>query len=163
VVETHWGQEARAASEIENQGFAAFLPVFTVMRQLRGEARPKPHHTPLFPRYLFTRFDCTLPGWPSIAYSRGVRRLISTPSGRPISVPAVEVERLMAEVGAGQQPAPVPDLDDLTAKIVLVEITGGITVQALCTMGEGDRLRVLMSWLGGEREVELPRSRVTVA
>jgi len=42
--------------------------------------------TPLFPRYIFARFDREQDGWQPIRNTRGVSYIISTPDNRPIPI-----------------------------------------------------------------------------
>jgi transcriptional antiterminator RfaH len=98
VVYTQPRSEERALWHLTTQGFRCFLPKFT---RLRSHARRKSMILePLFPRYLFARFDCDMTRWRSINGSRGVVQLL-TQGPDPIPVPHGVIEKLVAETDDG--------------------------------------------------------------
>ena len=86
------------------QSFDYFLPRY---RKTRRQARKfDTVLAPLFPGYIFVRFDKEQTNWRSINGTFGVRRLICSESGVLRSMPARAVESLLA----GPRPAsPGPD------------------------------------------------------
>lgn len=74
-------QEARAASELTNQGFTTFLPTL--------EAKP------MFPRYLFAAFDRDRDNWGIIKSTRGCVDLLKS-NFIPMPVPNYAMDLIMA-------------------------------------------------------------------
>ena len=92
VVHTQSRAEERALWHLQNQGFDCFLPR---LRRLRSHARTtRMVLEPLFPRYLFTFFDCATTHWRAINGSRGVMHLL-TDGPSPVPVPEGVVEGLV--------------------------------------------------------------------
>ena len=92
VVHTQARAEERAVWHLENQGFECFLPrVRTVRRHAR---KVTPIVAPLFPRYLFVRFELNVAWWRAINGTRGVVRLL-TNGNLPLAVPFGVVEALL--------------------------------------------------------------------
>jgi transcriptional antiterminator RfaH len=83
VVQTHINAEAKAATNLERQGFAVYLPRFlkrrSHARKVETVARP------LFPRYLFVAIDVAAQRWRSIQSTLGVSHLVCW-NGHPASV-----------------------------------------------------------------------------
>lgn len=74
VVYSRPHQERRAEENLQNQGFEVFLPTVNVERRLRGKIVIKSE--PLFPRYLFVRFDEAEEPWNLIRNTLGVASLL---------------------------------------------------------------------------------------
>lgn len=71
VVMTKPKQELLATQNLLNQCFEVFLPQFN-QPNLNKEVNP------LFPSYLFVRFDISNPKWLKIKNTRGVRKLLNS-------------------------------------------------------------------------------------
>jgi len=67
-------EDARAESELLNQGFEVFLPRIRVRRRLRGRYRSIIES--MFPRYLFVSLDDVDQNWSPIRSTRGVAGLV---------------------------------------------------------------------------------------
>lgn len=83
VVQTHVNAEAKAAANLDRQGFSVYLP-----RYLRRRSHARKIDIvarPLFPRYLFVAIDVATQRWRSIQSTLGVSRLVCW-SGEPASV-----------------------------------------------------------------------------
>jgi transcriptional antiterminator RfaH len=91
VVETNGQQEAEVCKALGDLGFEAFLPRFR-KRRSHGR-RVDVVLRPLFPRYLFVRFDPRVQPWQRINYTRGVVRVICA-NEIPLPVPSGEIEKL---------------------------------------------------------------------
>jgi len=72
VVRSHHSQEQFAAQNLRDQSFQVFLPL--MRRQLKAGAVI----SPLFPGYLFVKFDINKDRWRSILGTRGVAQLLSS-------------------------------------------------------------------------------------
>jgi len=84
VVQTHTNSEAKAAENLRRQGYEVYLPQ---MRRWRSHARRRELvMRPLFPRYLFVRFDAETARWRAIFSTVGVSNLICE-GDRPLAVP----------------------------------------------------------------------------
>lgn len=84
VVKTKTFCEQRAARELENQGFNAFLPLMVTTITRRGTTMDVKR--PLFATYLFLRFDPAKP-WYSIMSTHGVLRIVgATSMGLPVPI-----------------------------------------------------------------------------
>lgn len=77
VVHTKPKQESRALTNLEQQGFACFLPTIPKKR-VRGKSFELVQE-PLFSRYLFIELDTTLSGksWAPIRSTLGVSKLVT--------------------------------------------------------------------------------------
>src|SRR5690606_4437557 len=89
--------ETRAARELRQQGFDAFLPL---CRRLRRHARrTETVLRPLFPRYLFLAMDVERQRWRSVNGTRGVAQLVRQ-GDRPAPIPSGIIEALRARADA---------------------------------------------------------------
>jgi transcriptional antiterminator RfaH len=75
VVRTHINGEARAASNLERQGFGVYLPRYLTRRNHARKVDMVAR--PLFPRYLFVAIDLAAQRWRSIQSTIGVSHLVS--------------------------------------------------------------------------------------
>ena len=94
VAETQPRKEALAALHLGRQSFDFFLPRY---RKTRRHARKfDTVLAPLFPGYIFVRFDREQSSWRSINGTFGVRRLLCGEGGALQSMPSRVVEALQA-------------------------------------------------------------------
>lgn len=92
AVNTQPRQEMRADVNLKRQGFCSWLPQF---RRARRHARRTDRVlAPLFPGYLFVRFDPEVARWRSINGTFGVVRLLCN-GDAPFAVPGGLVEEIM--------------------------------------------------------------------
>ena len=70
--------EAIAYASLERHGVEVFLPMLRERKVLRGKCGPTA--TPLFPRYLFAKFDVSSQ-LRAVTYARGVKRIVTFGSG----------------------------------------------------------------------------------
>jgi transcription antitermination factor NusG len=157
----------RARNAIRRLGFEVYWPRFIDR---------KPRHDdvirPLFAGYLFARFDVSRGGWGRIRRADPVvvGVLGMEEGGAPIPVPHGEVERLIAQARAIDLPIEPPE----DAEAAVVPLAEGCEVAILDArlMGArgllksdrgGERVKVLLSILGAERLVEVPRASVRYA
>ncbi|QJX01463.1 transcriptional activator RfaH [Alcanivorax sp. IO_7] len=92
VVQCRANQNFRAQENLENQGFTCFQPRIRVEKLHAGR---RTHRTePLFPGYLFIRFEEYGPSWHTVRSTRGVNKLVAF-GERPARVPGSVVEALM--------------------------------------------------------------------
>lgn len=99
VAETQPRKEALAALHLGRQSFDFFLPRY---RKTRRHARKfDTVLAPLFPGYIFVRFDREQSSWRSINGTFGVRRLLCGEGGALQSMPSRVVEALQARCKGG--------------------------------------------------------------
>lgn len=90
VVRTKPQQEARASHNIANQGFEVFQPK-VMSAPVRTAAGKSGKFQPMFPGYLFVRFDAADWQWRSLNSTFGVLYLITSKEA-PVPVPKGLVE-----------------------------------------------------------------------
>lgn len=98
VVQTRPLAEARAAENLFRQGYEVYLPRY--MKTVRHARRLSTVKTPLFPSYLFVRFEINRVQWRSINSTIGVKRLVGSDSA-PTPMPLCVVEDLKRCEGEG--------------------------------------------------------------
>lgn len=85
---------ARARANLERQGFAPFSPYRHRVKRIGS--RLKEVRDPLFPVYLFVRFDPRTTQWRKINSTYGVSRLEALRPNTPTPVPEGFVDALLA-------------------------------------------------------------------
>jgi len=156
VVYTQPRAEDRALWHLRNQGFDCFLP--RCLKTRRHARKTDTVLEPLFPRYLFTRFDADATRWRAINGSRGVVNLLCD-GIRPLAVPGGLIDKLLANA----------DADGLTSLNALGFFQKGSRVQVKAGPFAGqvgevtdvldrgiDRVKILLTMLGVETSLELP-------
>ncbi len=93
VVHTQPHGEDRARLNLERQGFDVYLPKY--LKHRRHARRIEHVRRPLFPRYLFVRFDAERAQWRSINGTLGVAYIVSH-GDQPIPVPDRIVDAMQA-------------------------------------------------------------------
>lgn len=150
-------QEARAEDNLRRQGFHAWLP--SILRSRRHARRIDTVRAPMFPGYLFVRLDPAGEHWKRINGTFGVRRLL-TQGEKPQLLPEPFVSELRASMGEdGVCRLAGPDLDAGTR----VRVMTGPFADCLATvtaLAPGDRVRLLLSVLGGEVAVTMARAGI---
>lgn len=122
-----------ARENLGRQGFEIFAP-----ERLEGRAERR---KPLFPGYLFVRFDPMASGWQAIRSTRGVTRLLTTQRHAPAPMPDGFVAALMAQCDAEGVFLPAERMDpgdrvriasgpfaDLIGRIEKLDANGRLTV-----------------------------------
>lgn len=138
-------QEARAALELEKQGFTVYLP--------KLEAKP------MFPRYLFAAFDRDRDNWGSIKSTRGVSDLIRS-NGIPSQLPRRAMDAIMSYTTATPEPT---DGQTEFSRGQVVRIETGVLagLQGLFQTDVRGRTACLLEILG--KRVEVPRQSIRAA
>ena len=78
AVNTKTRSEAIACASLERHGVEVFLPMLREQKLLRGKCGPTT--SPLFPRYLFAKFDVSSQ-LRAVTYARGVKSIVTFGSG----------------------------------------------------------------------------------
>jgi transcription elongation factor/antiterminator RfaH len=158
LLHTRPNNECKAEFNLAAQGFAAFLP--RIDKTIRHARQLKTVRRPLFPRYLFVRFDTARDRWLSVCGTFGVARLFMQ-DGRPVAVPCGIVEDLLAHSDAG-----VTRLDVELQKGQRVRILSGPFADFTATLArldEGQRVEVLLEMMGAAVPVSVERRALAPA
>jgi transcriptional antiterminator RfaH len=163
VVHTQPQAEARALWHLENQSFDCFLP--RVVELKRHARQAKPVLVPLFPRYLFVRFDLDMARWRAINGTRGVVSLLAN-GPHPLPVPQGVVETLLSKCD-GRGAAPLAAIGVFTRGLKVRIKSGafaGQTGEITEVLPQGrDRVHVLLSLLGAETGLQVPSYAIEAA
>ena len=118
VVQTQARREGQALYHLRAQGFEVYLPQYMKRRSHARRIDWRPF--PLFPRYLFVRFDPDRQQWRSIQSTIGVSKLISF----------------------WETPIPVPDrvIEGITAR---EDNEGLVNLGLNCKLRRGDKVQVI--------------------
>lgn len=157
AVETLPRAEARSQQHLERQNFQCFCPRFRTTR--RHARRVEQVLAPLFPGYLFVRFDRRRDQWRAINGTIGVKRLVGSPNGAPQPMPPAAMEALFARC------------DQQEVKQILGTMRPGQTVRVISgpfadqlaqiqSLDEKGRVRILLEILGGSSPVDVQYSDV---
>jgi transcription antitermination factor NusG len=112
-IRTRSNQEKIAATVLADRGYEPFLPVYRVRR--RWSDRVVTTERPLFPGYVFCRFD----------YNQ--------------RLPIVTTNSVVSVVAFGSRPTPIPD-EEINSVRTIVE--SGIAAEPAPFLREGQRIRV---------------------
>jgi transcription antitermination factor NusG len=156
--ETHYAHEQIARDELDSQSFATFLPmVFERRTKNRKIIRVE---VPMFPGYIFVRFDRQHDNWPPILGTKGVRGLLGPHKSRPSSLPLDLIHAIADNATALN----AEFLAHAQAKLVghKLRVTKGpwAGFEGVCLWHSGDRIRLLMSLFGRETKLETVTGRV---
>lgn len=160
AVEVQPRSERRAQENLQLQGFQSFCPR---VRKVRSHARRKELVvTPLFPGYLFVRFDRQFHQWRAINGTFGVRRLVASDPWRPQPMPESAMELLIGRCEAGTDCLSNEPFKPGAS----VRFAKGALIDRLATVENlepGGRVRLLLEILGGYQEVVVPRESLIIA
>lgn len=150
---THW--ESSTAAMLSNKGYQVFLPTYKPLKRGRGKATEI--QAPLFPGYLFCRFNVfdRLP----VLITPGVITMVR--SGRtPIPVENSELEAIRKMVSTGLRIEPCPYLE--VGQLVRIEDGALCGVEGILTSFRGgQRIVVSISLLRRSVALEIDRSVVS--
>lgn len=153
-------KERIAEINLRLQGFETFWPNIRTVVRRRGKATPVLE--PLFPGYLFVRFNRERDRWQSINGTMGIQRLICARGGLPAPVPKSAMQEILQRCPQGTWEAAIPELQ--CGQLVDL-VDGPFTGMSgrFEQMVSGDRVRVLMSLLDSEVSVVMPAAFLGVA
>lgn len=152
VAETSIRAEARAQAHLQRQGFASFCPRFRKMR--RHARRIDYQAAPVFPGYVFVRFDRQRDPWHAINGTQGVKRLVGPSGGRPQAMPAPAMRALFDRCRGDLVSGLFAELEPGQA----VRLISGPFADSLAQVERLDdrgRVHLLLGILGGERSVQV--------
>lgn len=153
VVHSHPGAEAKAAAHLHRQGYHVYLPRW---RKRRSHARRVDWlAAPLFPRYLFVRFDIAHTRWRAIQSTFGVSHLISLGDGLPSPMPEGIVESIRLREANNGLIEIVPNFRQ--GEPVIVDEGPFLDQTGLFErVVDSDRVTILLSLLGRDVRVKVP-------
>ena len=142
-IQTKPGKHFIAASVIHHR---FQFPVHCPMRVVR-RTRTEIVREQLFPGYLFVQFDVADDRWVSLKWQPGVQKLLTTPSYRPLALPAGFVSDLLKhrEFEAPRATAPVIRVGD-RVELNDQRMAGQ---QGIVNLSARERVEVLMQIMGG--------------
>jgi transcriptional antiterminator RfaH len=161
VVQTQVNGEAKAAINLQRQGFEIYLPRY--LKRRRHARKVDIAAKPLFPRYMFVAIDMGSQRWRSIQSTFGVARLVCH-GDEPARVPAGIVNAIRARedekgfVRIEDKPA--------FARGDKVRILGGAFTDAAGFfegLADHDRVSILLDMLGRKVRVLLGVESVAAA
>ncbi len=161
VVQTRPNAESKAATHLERQGFATYLPRYC--KQRRHARRTDAVIAPLFPRYLFVEVDIGVQRWRSIYSTIGVSRLICNGD-----VPAPVPGHVLATLKQREDAAGFIHFDRRPPfrpgdKIRILDGLFGDCLGLYDGMPDRDRVAILLDLLGRKVRVLLNAEAVAAA
>ncbi|QKJ89307.1 Transcription antitermination protein RfaH (plasmid) [Paramixta manurensis] len=149
VAQTKFAQEKRAEQQLQSQGVTCLLPVFSEVRLRDGTVRAVTAQ-PLFPNYIFVRFDPEVVHTTAIKATRGISSLISF-GGLPSVVP----DSVIAQLMQGWQGAPLTTEMPVDGDRVVIRDGAFEGLEAVWCEPDGMKRAVLLLTLMN-RQVRVP-------
>ena len=151
--------EARAEEGIERKriGVQTFNPKCVTTKFIRG--RKQMTEMPYLPGYIFVRFDRGDDRWRGIYAVRGIRTILGATPERPSPIRDDAMAILLDRCNG--QYVEAKHVDTALSKIIPIGSTVQITrgafsgYEAEVSWSHGDRVKVIMSLLGAQREIKL--------
>lgn len=156
AVRTRSRFEVTTATALRDKGLVEFLPIYRSRRQWSD--RVKELDLPLFPGYVFCRFDAADPY--TVLNSPGVVHIVSS-GGTPIPVDEREIENIRAICAAGVPASPYNELA-IGQRLVIVKGPLRGVEGTVVRVKDHYRLVVSISLLQRSVSTELERDWITV-
>lgn len=153
VVNSAQGREHHALKELQAIELQAFLPTYAKKRV--HNHRIETVFRPLFPRYLFVRFDSAIPGWGNIKRDcRSIYSILTDAARNPIPLPDPIMDAIMART----DPTEAVQADPEYTLQQRVRVKDGLLqgVEGLFVGSEKNRTIALMEILGRRVKVPMP-------
>jgi transcriptional antiterminator RfaH len=153
-------RETEGFERLWRAGFEPFVPL--TPKEVRHARRTEIVLAPLFGPYGFVRMDLRRPGWQRIFFMPGVKRIFCAGPERPSPMPVGLVEALRQQEAHGAKRDPRATFRRF-AKDSVLRITGDgpwTDHRGVCLVDEGKRVKLLLTVLGAQRRVTVPRSMV---
>ncbi|MEX2642210.1 MAG: transcription termination/antitermination NusG family protein [Acetobacterales bacterium] len=159
VARTQPNAEQRACSHLQRQGFDTYMPCY--LRRRRHARRTEWRAAPLFPGYVFVRFDRDAARWRAIHSTVGVSHLVCQ-GERPAPVP----EGVVEDIRAAEDETGMVPLNEAPARGDRVAVGDG-PFAGCAGLFDGDsderRVFVLLDLLGRQVRVSVSRDAVQAA
>jgi len=158
VAHCHANAEIKAETHLKRQSFEVFLPKYKTTR--RHARRVDTVIRPLFPRYLFIKFDAQSTPWRPIRSTVGISHIISA-GERPLIAPPWVVEQLRQRQDDDGMIVQAPE--ELFKKGDAVQITDGAFSDRLGIfegLNDRQRVAVLLDIMGRQVRTLVPSEAV---
>jgi transcriptional antiterminator RfaH len=145
-------KEAYAAEHLTRQGFQTFCPRFYRAPSRAGQKAAV--LAPLFPGYIFVKFDIKADRWLAVNSTRGVIRLVGPRLSAPSAVSADLIGLLMSRCSGGI----LDKLPDYIRAGDHIQISAGPLAGQIAQIESFDdrgRVKVLLRMLGAEHSVSV--------
>lgn len=165
VVQAKPKHELTAIQNLENQHFTCYLPQFIVTRKARGATIQLVE--PLFPSYLFVKFDIDIDRWRAISGTRGVIKILSSSEDAASALPDGFVEDMISQADSRGY-LTIMKVEKAIRKFIpgdLLRINEGVFegFTGTCERIQKDYAVLLLALLSGKVEVKLPLNSVEFA
>jgi transcriptional antiterminator RfaH len=157
VVNTQTNREALAERNLLNQHYEVYQPL--IRKQVRHARRVQHVLRPLFPGYLFVRFNPSETRWRPILSTPGVRSVVRTGD-----VPCLVAERLIADLKAREKDGVIARSASPRQIGEAVRVAHGPfdgLIGRIIELPENDRLVVLMHFLNRPVEVRISEDHLS--
>lgn len=145
-----------AERHLARQGFCSFLPLEE--KTLRRRGRFSTPLKPLFPGYIFVKFNADLGGWRAINSTQGITRLVGFGAG-PTPVPEGLVSTLMARCDARGKVQPAPALPP-GSKVRVATVPFAEFVATVDQVAPDRRVWVLLDLMGRQTRATMPSDQL---
>ena len=166
VAQTIPGQETVACANLISASFETFLPKCTKTRT--HARRVDTIVKPLFPTYLFVAFDLAKDPWRWINSVRGVQRILTSNSDKPLPLQSGVVEeikaRCEAEGGAINLETRAIGLPILKPREGVIVTEGAFTgMRGIVSQSDEQRVFVLLAMFKGTVRMQIPRAHLVAS
>lgn len=165
VVQTKAGMENVAASNLKSQDMVVYVPKLLVSRLVRGA--PVNVLRPLFPNYVFVKFDIDVMRWRSINGTRGVVRLLCCSEDDVTPLPIGFVEELLArsDINGALPVVKAEKVMNMFNAGDILRVSEGVFqgFTGTCVRARKKYVTVLFSLLSGKVNIELPSATLEFA
>jgi len=138
-----------AERNLARQRFETFLPL--IDQTIRQNGRFVQSRKPLFPGYIFVRFDTGKGSWRSINSTQGITKLVSFGQA-PAPVPDGLITQLMARCDHDGMMAPIPDLN-VGDSVTVTQGPFSDFVAEILDVDEDQRVWLLIDLMGRQTRV----------
>ena len=157
VAETLSGKEALGLLHIRRQKFVAYCP--SIRKWIRRGRKQFQADRPLFPGYIFVRFDPLLAPWHSLNGTIGVKRLVGFHDRAPRPMPEDAMRLLFQRCSSlgliSTQASYSPGQETRLVSSAFADQIA--TIESVDSQG---RVRILLEILGSTRSVRVNRSTI---
>jgi transcriptional antiterminator RfaH len=161
IVHTQPNGEERARHNLQRQGFGVYLPKY--LKHRRHARRVEHVRRPLFPRYLFVRFDLERDQWRSINGTFGVAYLVAN-GNEPVPVPNNVVDAIQARHDDDELVVlHEPESFELGQKLEIVDGPFAWHTGLFQRLSDADRVVLLLDLLGRQVTVTVPPAAIAAA
>jgi len=160
-VQTHARAEEKARFNLERQGFEVYFPRY--LKRRSHARRIEEVRAPVFPRYLFVRFDAATAPWRKILSTFGVSTLVCF-GERPAPVPTWIIDELKAqERETGLIPLAQRTVFEKGQRVSIAYGAMAGQIAAFDHVSDNERVCVLLDLMGRQVKIHLPGDAVASA